>query len=217
MRTLRFPAVLALLVILAVCSFPALAAPSTVSYDIYVNAKDNLGLNLREGPGTEYPTVLPAPIPMYTKLHITRQTTDSKGLPWGYTTYTDSTGTHEGWVCVVEVSSTDPRPSPSPTPAPTPSPSPSPSPTPAPTPSAAQSAPPGSAAPSATPAGGAPSLLTPLPGTVSADPSADPTSAPVRTNRNLSTLAMVLYIAGGMAVALSLIGLVLLLLRRRRR
>lgn len=209
MRTLRFPAVLALLVILAMCSFPALAAPSTVSYDIYVNAKDNLGLNLREGPGTEYPTVLPAPIPMYTKLHITRQTTDSKGLPWGYTTYTDSTGTHEGWVCVVEVSATDPRPSP--TPAPTPSP------TPAPTPSAAQSAPPSPAAPNDTPSGNAPSLLTPLPGTVSADPSAAPTSAPARTNRNLSTLAMVLYIAGGMAVAGSLIGLVLLLLRRRRR
>lgn len=205
MRTLRFPAVLALLVILAMCSFPALAAPSTVSYDIYVNAKDNLGLNLREGPGTEYPTVLPAPIPMYTKLHITRQTTDSKGLPWGYTTYIDSTGTHEGWVCVVEVSTTDPRPSPTPAP------------TPAPTPSAAQSAPPSPAAPSDTPSGNAPSLLTPLPGTVSADPSAAPTSAPARTNRDLSTLAMVLYIAGGMAVAGSLIGLVLLLLRRRRR
>ena len=110
MRTLRFSTVLALLLLLATTSLSALAVPSNMAYDIYVNAKDNLGLNLREGPGTEYPTVLPAPIPMYTKLSITYETLDSKGLPWGYTTYTDSNGTHEGWVCLVEVSQTDPRP-----------------------------------------------------------------------------------------------------------
>lgn len=214
MRTLRFSTVLALLLLLVSTFLSALAAPSSVDYDIYVNAKDNLGLNLRQGPGTEYATVLPAPIPMYTRLNITSEATDSKGLPWGYTAYTDSNGTHHGWVCLVEISLTDPRPAGVPA---TPPPS-----TPAPaTPSPATpavSAPAATlpevttpvSAPVSTP--DSPATLTPLPDT----PSASPSPAPARVNHSLSTLAMVLYIVGGMAVAGSLIGLVILLRRKRR-
>lgn len=80
-----------------------------ISYDIYVNAKDNLGLNMREGPGTTYATVRENPVPMYTKLHITQEAKDSAGRLWGYTSYTENGRTDTGWVCLVETSTTDPR------------------------------------------------------------------------------------------------------------
>ena len=85
---------------------PARAATS-VNYDIYVNAKDNLGLNMRVAPGTEHAKVRENTIPMYTRLHITQEDTDSKGLLWGYTSYTENGHTDTGWVCLVETT-TDP-------------------------------------------------------------------------------------------------------------
>ena len=202
MRTLRFATVLAVLLLIITTSLSALAVPSGMVLEIYVNAKDNLGLNLREGPGTEYPTVLPAPIPMYTKLRITQETLDGKGLPWGYTTYTDSTGTYEGWVCLVEVSQTDPRPSPSPTPAPTPSPTPVPTPTPA-----------AASAPIPSPEQSTPAVSLPLASTAPA------AASPARADQGggLSTLVTILYAFGGVAVAGSVIALVFLFLRSRSR
>lgn len=84
------------------CAFALVAAllptAALADYDIYVNAKDNAGLNLREGPGTNYPTVRDYPIPMGTKLHITQDTTGSDGLTWGYTDYYGDAG----WVCLKE-------------------------------------------------------------------------------------------------------------------
>lgn len=76
----------------------ALAAPVTANYDISVQAKDGLGLNLRSGPGTEYPAVRSSLIPMNTRLRISQTDTSSTGALWGYTTY-DGTS---GWVCLVE-------------------------------------------------------------------------------------------------------------------
>lgn len=81
------------------------SSPASVSYDIYVNAKDGQGLNLRTGAGTEYGKVLSAPIPMYTKLHITLTDHSSTGAQWGYTSY----GGASGWVCLVETTTYDPR------------------------------------------------------------------------------------------------------------
>lgn len=86
-----------------VASSPAVTA---ANYDIYVNAKDGLGLNIRTQAGTEYPTLRSSPIPMYTRLHITQTTTSSTGALWGYTTYDGISG----WVCLVETTTYDPRP-----------------------------------------------------------------------------------------------------------
>lgn len=81
------------------------------SYDIYVNAKDGIGLNLRTGPGTEYSKVRSQPIPMYTRLSISQTQDSAAGLPWGYTSYEGDSG----WVCLVETTTYDPTPT---TPAP---------------------------------------------------------------------------------------------------
>lgn len=105
LRTLKGLRALALcLTLLLGLMVPALAAPA--NYDIYVNAKDGLGLNLRTGPGTEYSKVRSQPIPMYTKLHITQTQDSAAGLPWGYTSYEGDTG----WVCLVETTTYDPTP-----------------------------------------------------------------------------------------------------------
>lgn len=106
-RSLLRLAGLALCLVLATGLLPtAWAAPTTVSYDISVQAKDGLGLNMRSGPGTEYPTVRSSLIPMYTQLHITQTDTSTTGALWGYTTY----GGTSGWVCLVETTTYDPRP-----------------------------------------------------------------------------------------------------------
>jgi hypothetical protein len=102
---MRRPLLPLLLLLALLLPVTALAAPQQADYDIYVNAKDNLGLNLRTGAGTEYAKVLPDPIPMYTKLHITQTDTSSTGAKWGYTTYNGSSG----WVCLVETTTYDPR------------------------------------------------------------------------------------------------------------
>lgn len=105
LRTLKGLRALALcLTLLLGLMVPALAAPA--NYDIYVNAKDGLGLNLRTGPGTEYSKVRSQPIPMYTKLHITQTQDSAAGLPWGYTSYEGDAG----WVCLVETTTYDPTP-----------------------------------------------------------------------------------------------------------
>lgn len=105
LRTLKGLRALALcLTLLLGLMVPALAAPA--NYNIYVNAKDGLGLNLRTGPGTEYSKVRSQPIPMYTKLHITQTQDSAAGLPWGYTSYEGDTG----WVCLVETTTYDPTP-----------------------------------------------------------------------------------------------------------
>lgn len=105
LRTLKGLRALALcLTLLLGLMVPALAAPA--NYDIYVNAKDGLGLNLRTGPGTEYSKVRSQPIPMYTKLHITQTQDSAAGLPWGYTSYEGDSG----WVCLVETTTYDPTP-----------------------------------------------------------------------------------------------------------
>ena len=85
---------------------PKQASYTAANYDIYVNAKDGLGLNLRSGPGTDHSKVRSTPIPMYTKLHITQTTNTSSGQPWGYTTYEGVSG----WVCLVETTTYDPTP-----------------------------------------------------------------------------------------------------------
>lgn len=85
---------------------PQQAAYVPVDYDIYVNAKDGLGLNLRSGPGTDYSKVRSTPIPMYTQLRITQTTNTPSGQPWGYTSYEGVSG----WVCLVETTTYDPTP-----------------------------------------------------------------------------------------------------------
>ena len=83
-----------------------LAVPASANYDIYVNAKDGIGLNLRTGPGTEYSKVRSQPIPMYTRLSISQTQDSAAGLPWGYTYYQGDSG----WVCLVETTTYDPTP-----------------------------------------------------------------------------------------------------------
>ncbi|MBR3753395.1 MAG: hypothetical protein IKK50_09740 [Ruminiclostridium sp.] len=83
-----------------------LAVPASANYDIYVNAKDGVGLNLRTGPGTEYSKVRSQPIPMYTRLSISQTQDSAAGLPWGYTSYQGDAG----WVCLVETTTYDPTP-----------------------------------------------------------------------------------------------------------
>ena len=83
-----------------------LAVPASASYDIYVNAKDGIGLNLRTGPGTEYSKARSQPIPMYTRLSISQTQDSAAGLPWGYTYYQGDSG----WVCLVETTTYDPTP-----------------------------------------------------------------------------------------------------------
>ncbi|MBR2490621.1 MAG: hypothetical protein IKB65_03980 [Ruminiclostridium sp.] len=83
-----------------------LAIPASANYDIYVNAKDGVGLNLRTGPGTEYSKVRSQPIPMYTKLSISQTQDSAAGNPWGYTSYEGVSG----WVCLVETTTYDPTP-----------------------------------------------------------------------------------------------------------
>ena len=59
----RIGAVL-LAVFLLIASLPvALAAPTSVDYDVVVTASDNYGVNLREGPATSYAKVRKAPSP----------------------------------------------------------------------------------------------------------------------------------------------------------
>ncbi|MDO4516972.1 MAG: hypothetical protein Q4C76_07565 [Bacillota bacterium] len=84
-----------------------LAIPAGANYTIYVNAKDGVGLNLRSGPGTEYSKVRSNPIPMYTALTISQTETSAAGNSWGYTSYEGTSG----WVCLVETTTYDPRPS----------------------------------------------------------------------------------------------------------
>ena len=85
---------------------PKQTAYTAANYDIYVNAKDGLGLNIRSGPGTDYSKLRANPIPMYTKLHISQTTQTSSGQPWGYTSYEGISG----WVCLVETTTYDPAP-----------------------------------------------------------------------------------------------------------
>lgn len=82
------------------------SGPTAANYDVYVNAKDGQGLNMRTQAGTEYPVLRSSLIPMYTRLHITQTDTSSTGALWGYTTYEDISG----WVCLVETTTYDPRP-----------------------------------------------------------------------------------------------------------
>ena len=58
-----------------------LTLTASASYDIYVNAKDGIGLNLRTGPGTEYEKVRSQPIPMYTRLSISQTQDSAAGNP----------------------------------------------------------------------------------------------------------------------------------------
>ncbi|MBR5534003.1 MAG: hypothetical protein IKU62_04075, partial [Ruminiclostridium sp.] len=83
-----------------------LTLTASASYDIYVNAKDGIGLNLRTGPGTEYSKVRSQPIPMYTRLTISQTQDSAAGNPWGYTSYQGDSG----WVCLVETTTYDPTP-----------------------------------------------------------------------------------------------------------
>ena len=80
------------------CVFPAIAAPSSANYDVYVYAADGQGLNLRAGPGTNYDKVLATPIPMYTRLHIDQTDVSDYGNLWGHTSY-DGTS---GWIYLLE-------------------------------------------------------------------------------------------------------------------
>lgn len=98
----RLSALLVCLVLLAAL----LPTAAQASYAVYVNAKDGLGLNLRAGPGTEYATVRSTPIPMYTRLTISRTETSAAGNSWGYTSYDGVSG----WVCLVETTTYDPTP-----------------------------------------------------------------------------------------------------------
>ena len=98
--TSRLSALLVCLVLLAAL----LPTTAQASYSVYVNAKDGLGLNLRAGPGTEYATVRSSPVPMYTRLTISRTETSAAGNPWGYTSYDGVSG----WVCLVETTTYDP-------------------------------------------------------------------------------------------------------------
>ena len=100
--TSRLSALLVCLVLLAAL----LPTTAQASYSVYVNAKDGLGLNLRAGPGTEYATVRSSPVPMYTRLTISRTETSAAGNPWGYTSYDGVSG----WVCLVETTTYDPIP-----------------------------------------------------------------------------------------------------------
>lgn len=109
-RSTLFPRILSLALCL-VLLIGLLAVPAGASYTIYVNAKDGVGLNLRSGPGTEYSKVRSNPIPMYTALTISQTETSAAGNSWGYTSY----GGTSGWVCLVETTTYDPRPSESPT------------------------------------------------------------------------------------------------------
>ena len=102
--TSRLSALLVCLVLLAAL----LPTTAQASYSVYVNAKDGLGLNLRAGPGTEYATVRSSPVPMYTRLTISRTETSAAGNPWGYTSYDGVSG----WVCLVETTTYDPTPVP---------------------------------------------------------------------------------------------------------
>ncbi|MBQ1351372.1 MAG: hypothetical protein IIY71_01465 [Oscillospiraceae bacterium] len=95
------------------------------SYDVdryvYVNASDNLGLFMREGPGTEYAKVNQQTIPMYTRIHISREYTAKNGWKWGYSSYKfpGETYADAGWVCLVETTTYDPTPTATPDPTPT--------------------------------------------------------------------------------------------------
>ena len=109
-RSTLLPRVLSLALCLVLLT-GLLAVPAGASYTIYVNAKDGVGLNLRSGPGTEYSKVRSNPIPMYTALTISQTETSAAGNSWGYTSYEGTSG----WVCLVETTTYDPRPSQSPT------------------------------------------------------------------------------------------------------
>ena len=100
----RIGAVL-LAVFLLVASLPvALAAPTSVDYDVVVTASDNYGVNLREGPATSYAKVRKAPIPMQARLHIDQEDTNPSGEKWGHTSYTEDGTTWQGWIAMTEVS-----------------------------------------------------------------------------------------------------------------
>ena len=119
-----------LLAVVSVLGPPALADAVIedwwdYSYDVdryvYVNASDNLGLFMREGPGTEYAKVNQQTIPMYTRIHISREYTAKNGWKWGYSSYKfpGETYVDAGWVCLVETATYDPAPKAKPEPAPT--------------------------------------------------------------------------------------------------
>ena len=70
----RIGAVL-LAVFLLIASLPvALAAPTSVDYDVVVTASDNYGVSLREGPATSYAKVRKAPSPCRPGFISTRRT-----------------------------------------------------------------------------------------------------------------------------------------------
>lgn len=66
---------------------------------VYVVTPDG-GLNMRHGPGTDYPKVMEKPIPDYEKLYIVYTSGD-----WGYTSYNGN----EGWVCLIDTTTTPPK------------------------------------------------------------------------------------------------------------
>lgn len=81
--------------VIALCSFSVIAFADAAAWDmqpanytVYVLTPDG-GLNIRNGPGTEFNTVRSQPIPDYTELYI-EYVSDG----WGYTQYD---GTY-GWV-----------------------------------------------------------------------------------------------------------------------
>lgn len=88
---------------------PVASAANSVGYDVYVTSPDNLGVNMREGPGSSYAKVRENPIPMYTGLHITQEASDSKGRLWGLTSYTENGHVDTGWIFLAETSRSDPR------------------------------------------------------------------------------------------------------------
>ena len=76
-----------------------------VDEDYYVNAPDG-GVNLREGPGTEYPVVfgMKGLIPNGTKLHIDNKAKAENGKYWGETVYDNK----YGWVFLGQLSKEPP-------------------------------------------------------------------------------------------------------------
>lgn len=107
------------MVIFFTCAAPAVFADA-IAYDIddagyyvYVKTPDG-GLNMRNGPGTDYNIISSKRIPDGTRLYI-----DFKSDNWGYTKYNGI----EGWVALKQTTKTPPA-TPTPTKKPTPSPEP---------------------------------------------------------------------------------------------
>jgi len=96
-----------LMSIVLICSMAHSVFADAANYDmapagyaVYVETPDG-GLNMRHGPGTEYPKVMEDTIPDYTALYI-----EYVSGNWGYTTYN---GKH-GWVALKQTTQNPPSP-----------------------------------------------------------------------------------------------------------